>query len=209
MDRRALLTSVAATGVVGGTGCQRLHAFTSENDGQRKVQIETQASVSATHQLTIAVDRLEQSMTDAHPARIEITTTNEGPPRAVSVGQEQCCLFNRSDGGSDNPEGLWLYRPEDTQNLDRKDDRWVHDRSRFADRSFPAYGCGATRYDTGESVSTEYEVWDDFAVGGYFEPDTYRWQQEIHLWDDPDAEGTEDPTTPFTWGFSLSVKKAD
>lgn len=209
MDRRTLLTSVATTGVVGVAGCQRLRAITGNDAARRRVRIADQDSVPESHQVRITVDLLEQSVTEAHPARIETSTTNEGPPRALSVGREICHLFNRSKGGSDDPAGLWLYRPEDTQSIDRENDRWERDRSRFSNRGYPAYGCSATRYNNGESVSTEYEVWDDYAVGGYFESNTYRWEQEIHLWNDPDAEGTDSSTATFTWGFSLTVERSD
>lgn len=209
MNRRALLSSVATTGLLGVAGCQQFRAITGDDNTQRVVKLADQDSGPESHQVRITVDLLEQSVTDAHPARLEVSTTNEGPRRALSVGRELCSLFNRSDGGSDDPAGLWLYRPEDAQDLDREDDRWEPDRSRFSNRSYPAYGCGATRYDTGDSVSTEYEVWDDYSEGGYFEPDTYRWVQEIQLWDDPDAAGTESPTTTFTWEFSLTVERPD
>ncbi|WP_178917155.1 hypothetical protein [Natronomonas gomsonensis] len=170
------------------------------------VELHDQDAVAEPYEVTIAVELLEQTVTETHPAHVQITTTNEGPDRALSIGSGRCSLFNRSDGGSDDPAGLWLYRPEEAQDLDREPNRWEQDKSRFSDRSSPAYGCGAFKYSSGESMRTEYKVWNDYAEDGYIEPGTYRWEREIQMWDNPDAEGTEQPTTTFQWGFSLTVK---
>jgi hypothetical protein len=205
MDRRTLLTTAATTCVVGVSGCQRLRGLTTDDTGRRVVEIHDQDAVTESYEVTIAVELLEQTVTETHPAQLQITITNEGPDRALSIGRDRCGLFNRSDGGSDDPAGLWLYRPEEAQDLDREPDRWEQDKSRFSDRSYPAYGCGAFEYGSGESMRTEYEVWNDYAEDGYFEPGTYRWEREIQLWDDLDAAGTEQPTTTFQWGFSLTV----
>jgi hypothetical protein len=205
MNRRTLLTTTATTCVVGVSGCQRLQGLTTDDTGRRVVELHDQDAVADSDDVTISVELLEQTVTEAHPAHVQITTTNEGPDRALSIGPDRCGLFNRSNGGSDDPAGLWLYRPEAAESLDREADRWEQDTSPFSDRSYPAYGCGAFEYSAGESVSTEYEVWNDYAESGYFEPGTYRWEREIQLWDDPDEAGTEQPTTTFQWGFSLTV----
>jgi len=64
-------------------------------------------------------------------------------------------------------------------------------------------------------VSTEYVVWDDYRVEGYFEPGSYRWEEEIELWDREswyrygDTIKTDTPPNNVTWGFTLEVQSPD
>lgn len=181
----------------------------TDEDRQRTVSLENQDEVPKRHQVSIGVEVLEPAITAAHTARIRVTTTNEGPARSLSVGPDMCSLFNRNRAGSDDPAGLWLHQPEDSQDADRKGERWVLDRPQSQHRGFPAYGCLPRAYESAESVSTEYEVWDDYRIEGYLQPGTYRWEEEIQIWDNTDAKDTDSPSATFTWGFSISVEKAD
>lgn len=181
----------------------------TEVERQRTVDLDSQDTVPETHQVSIAVAVLESAITTAQTARLRVTMTNEGSKRAFRVAGGYCKLFTDPHAGSDDPAGLWLYQPDETKHLDRKGERWVPDRPPSEPRTFPASACSPQEYASGESVSTEYEVWDDYQVEGYLKPDTYRWEQEVGIWEDSDARATEPPTATFTWGFALSVEKAD
>lgn len=132
--------------------------------------------------------------------------TNEGPKRAFRVAGGYCKLFSEPHAGSNDPSGLWLYQPNETKYLDRKGKRWVPDRPQSHTRSYPASACSPQAYESSESMSTEYEVWHDYQVDGNLQPDSYRWEQEVEIWEDTDARGTDSPTATFTWGFSLFVE---
>lgn len=181
----------------------------TDEDQPRTVNLENQDEVPKRHQVSVGVEVLEPAITAAHTARIRVTTTNEGPARSLSVGPDKCNLFNRDRAGSDDPAGLWLYQSEDSPDANRKGERWVLDRSQSQHRSFATYGCLPRAYESAESVSTEYEVWDDYRIEGYLQPGTYRWEEEIQIWDDTDAKDTDSPSATFTWGFSISVENAD
>lgn len=176
---------------------------------QRTVSLDHQDEVPKRHQVSVDVEVLEPAITAAHTARLRVTTTNEGPARSLSVGPDMCSMFNRSRAGSDDPAGLWLHQPEDSQDADRKGERWVPDRPQSKPRSFATYGCLPRTYESAESISTEYAVWDDCRIEGYLQPGTYRWEEEIQIWDDTDAKDTDSPSATFTWGFSIAVEKDD
>lgn len=176
---------------------------------QRTVSLEHQDEVPKRHQVSVVVEVLEPAITAAHTARIRVTTTNEGPARSLSVGPDMCNLFNRNRAGSDDPKGLWLHQPEDSPDAQRKGERWVLDRPQSQPRAFATYGCLPRAYESAESVSTAYAVWDDYRIEGYLQPGTYRWEEEIQIWDDTDAKDTDSPSATFMWGFSMSVEKAD
>lgn len=204
MERRNLLTILGQVSVVGLAGC--LSTGDTAPTNERRVSIENQDSVPDDHDMQIQVEVLESEITDGNTARLRVTTTNMGSKRKISVDSGKCDLFNRNRGGSDSPPGLWLYHVDRTEYLDRKDDRWVPDVPSNQPRGFASYGCTPVVYDGGESVSTEYEMWDDYRVDGYLEPGTDRWEQDVFIWDDPTAEWNETPSATVTWGFSLSVE---
>jgi len=181
---------------------------TAENEKiQRQVILSCQDSLPEGYQIRINVEVLEATITADHAAQIRVTTTNNGPKRALSIGTDGCDLFNRSRGASDEPEGLWLYRPEWTNHLTRKEGKWVLDRPSDQPQAYQAYGCAPTVYDSGESRSTEYVVWDDYRVDGYLEPGTYRWEEDVQIWEDASAEPGDSQSATAMWGFSLTVKK--
>lgn len=181
----------------------------TEGTRQRTVALESQDEVPDSHRVSIDLEVLEPAITTAHTARIRLTVTNEGPARSLSVGADNCNLFNRDYAGSDDPAGLWLYQPEQTEYLDRKGEQWVPDRPQSEPRAYPMYGCLPRSYESGESVHTEYVVWDDYRVDGYLQPTTYRWEEEIEIWEERNARDTDQPSATFTWGFSLSIEKAN
>lgn len=209
MDRRTLLATLGGAGVVGLAGCQRLREIRSDDDGRRRVTLASRDAVPEPHEVSIDVEVLEGAITPERTARLRLAVTNEGADRALSAGEGMCNLFNRARGGSDDPAGLWLYRPAVAEGVERRDDRWVQDRPRSQPRGFLAYGCPSRQYASGESVATEYEVWDDYRVAGYFEPGTYRWEADVQIQADPDAAGTETRGATVTWGFSLAVERDD
>lgn len=181
----------------------------TEGERQRTVTLDSQDTVPDTHQVSIDVAVLEPAITTAHTARLRVTMTNEGPRVAFRIDGGYCKLFTEPHAGSDDPSGLWLYQPNETEYLDRKGERWVPDNPPSRPRSYPASACSPQEYTSGESDSTEYEVWDDYQVDGYLQPGTYRWEQGVEIWEDSGARTTESPTATFTWGFSLSIEKAE
>lgn len=179
-----------------------------ENTRQRTVTLESQDGVSETHQVSIDAELLEPAITTTETARLRVTMTNEGQTRAFrSKGGDCKRLFTGVMAGSDDPAGLWLYQPDEAEDHDRKEDQWISDRPQSQIRSFPASACSPQEYGSEESVSTEYEVWHDYQVDGYLQPDTYHWGQEVDSWEDTEARATDSPTATFTWGFSISIKK--
>lgn len=159
--------------------------------------------------MSINAELLESAITTAETARLRITMTNEGQTRAFRTNGAHCKLFTGPHAGSDDPAGLWLYQPNEAEYLDRKGERWVPDRPQSRSRSYDASACIPQEYESEESASTEYEVWHDYQVDGYLQPDTYRWEQDVEIWDDSEARASDSPTTTFTWGFPLSIENAE
>lgn len=214
MKRRHFLSVIGGCGVSGLAGCLSTgyHAAastTGDGEIQRRVSLADQDSMADGGEIRVDVEVLEPTIADAHTARLRVTTTNEGAKRKISIGTDGCELFNRSHGGSDHPRGLWLHAAFITDHIDRKGNRWVADQPSDEPRAYPAYGCLPKEYDAGESVRNEYDVWDDYQVDGYLEPDTYRWEEDVSIWNDPSTAGDADPDTTITWGFSLTVEKPD
>lgn len=124
------------------------------------------------------------------------------------MGTNGCALFNRDRGGSDEPGGLWLYRAgaKSTDSVDRKEGKWVPAKSPDQPRKYPQYLCTPVEYEPGESVHTEYEVWDNYRVPGYLQPNTYRWEEDITIRKDATATAGDPSSTTIKWGFSLAVE---
>ncbi|GAA0673451.1 hypothetical protein ACFQDG_14725 [Natronoarchaeum mannanilyticum] len=185
---------------------ERSESTTGEVDGdvQRRITLAAVDEVPEGSDVRIDVEMLRSAMTAEKPARIRITTTNLGPTRAISVGDEDCKLFNYGASLSDAPAGLVLQDPSSIEYTERKDGRWVRDLTPDENVDFAPVGCDPTTYSCGESVSSEYVVWDDFRVAGYFEPGTYRWEDNVTVERAPDA-GADDRTN-WSWGFSIRVE---
>lgn len=169
---------------------------------QRRLSLASQDSIDAEHDLDVQAELVDAVVTDADTARVRVTTTNVGPRRALSVGTDGCDAFDRGLGAS-RPEGLWLYRADATDSIDRQGDRWEPDVPAGRPRGFGGYACPARVYATDESVTTEYEVWDDYRVRGYLDPGVYRWATDVRVWADPAAEASE----TVRWGFAVQVSE--
>jgi len=209
ITRRECLFAVASTGIITGlAGCVQSEPTANEEGVQRRVSIAEQDSTPDSSDLEIEVSVTKETITNSETAYLEITTTNQGSARSVSVGADSCRLFEGPDGGSDDPLGLWLYNPNYTDSLDHKKSRWSVDRPASETRNFSLAGCSPTRYGSGDSVSNKYAVWDDYRESGYLEPNTYRWEGEVSIWSSLATEPENDPTQSFNWGFSLLVESA-
>lgn len=172
---------------------------------QRRVSLAGVNDVPEKHRMTIDVELLESIVTAAHTTRLRVTTTNTGPKRKISIGEDKCSLFNRDGGLSEKP-GLVLHSPDSTEWIDRKGDRWVPDRSSDEPRAYAAYGCAGRLYPEGDSVVNEYLVWDDYQMRGYMTPGTYRFVEPVRI-KRPNEGLDAELTAEFTWGFSLAVEK--
>ncbi|WP_276258370.1 hypothetical protein [Haloglomus litoreum] len=209
MKRRTYLAAAGAAALAGLSGCKGAvaqgtgrHLLGPDTD-ERRVTLAEVDDVPDEHEVRMEVEMLETVANADHPPRLTVTTTNEGPEQAISGGSDMCHLFNRSRAGSDDPEGLWLYRADDADDIDRRGGRWVPDRT--GRRAYAMYGCSRRLFAADESLTNEYEVWDDYRNRGYFPPGTYRWAERVEVLDDPRSDADTDPAT-FTWGFSLSVE---
>lgn len=213
MNRRRALSILGTAASISIAGCTRFRSVTSPETDHRIVHPTAVDSVPGEYEIEMAVDLVEPRITSDHTARIQIATTNEGPRRAISVADGSCGLFNRSKGGSDSPRGLWLHRSGSTQHIERDGDRWVADKPQSEPRVFPDYGCLAGEYDTGDTVTNEYEVWDDYRVAGYMDPGTYRWHEQVRIsnvesGESGDKEGGagDEELGEFYWGFEIELQ---
>lgn len=208
--RRLLATAGAALGT-GLAGCvstgyvARGNRGDSGNDDRRRVTLAAADDVPSGHAVTIAVDLLAGDVTADRTARLRVTTINEGSRRALSVGTDGCCLFNRNRAGSE-PAGLWLHRPNTAESVERDGDRWTRDAPADRPRAYPAYACLSRTYAAGESVSNEYVVWDDYRTAGYMRPGTYRFAESVAI-SPPGSDFDADPDAEFEWGFDLRVER--
>ena len=211
MNRRSALTALGSIGAGTLAGCVGVPRSISsdsspESDSDNHtVSLDSQYAVPSKYGMEISVEVLEPEFTAEHPAKIQITTTNNGDKRFLSTGADRCYLFNRSQGGSDDPSGLWLHDPNASEYIDRKGDRWVADTPPHEPRGFASYGCMMKQYEGGASVTKEYEIWDDYRVSGYLEPGTYRWEETVRISPEESASST-DSTESFSWWFALQLK---
>ena len=208
MKRRRYLAAAGAAGLAGLAGCKGdvapgagRHLLGPDTD-RRQVAL---ASVNATPDdspVDIDVAVAEPLATADQPVRIAVTTTNQGPARATSGAGGACTRRTRARAGGAARGRLRTAGREGTDHEDRRGDRWVPDAS--GGRGDALYGCNPRRY-AGGSLTNEYELWDDYAVRGYFRPGAYRWSEAVQVYDDPRAGFGGDPDVEFVWGFSLDV----
>jgi hypothetical protein len=216
MRRRALLTSIASSSLF--TGCLAsapqssattpTPPVTAEDGLQRLVTLDSVDDVDDTHDVNIDVGLVTGRITTDQPARLRITTTNLGERRLLSVSEERCGLFGRSRGKS-RPQGLWLYRPEEAESLEREGTRWrrvTDDETGDCSHGSANFACSPRPYDSGKSVTTEYVVWSDYCVDEYMTPGTYRWEVPVAIYD-AETTGADEPTAEFDWGLSLRVQR--
>ncbi|MFH5797745.1 hypothetical protein [Haladaptatus sp. CMAA 1911] len=170
---------------------------------QRQMSLAKVDTVPEEHDIRIDVELLNGTVTAADAAHLRVTVTNEGEKRRFSAGEGMYNPFNRDEGKSETP-GLWLHESEDTKWIERKGDRWTRDRNPNEPRAFANYACLPRTYEAGESLATEYLVWDDHQVGGYMDSGTYRFEVPIAI--HPSGSKFSDPTAEFDWGFDLRVE---
>ena len=220
MNRRDLLYSVCGGSAVLMAGCSGASSGESSSsatdteseptppsgDVQRHVTLAGRDSVPDQTAIKLTAEVTQPWITAEKTALVRISATNRGSERALSVGEDRCAMFNRIQKGSDEPAGLWLYRQLEDAPA-RVENKWVADKPTDETRVHAAYGCPPRAYESGETVSTTYQVWHDYREDGYLDPGEYRWEQEIKVWDDPEADGGSDPGEKFSWGFTLRVSE--
>ncbi|WP_123537589.1 hypothetical protein [Halosimplex salinum] len=218
MHRRTVLASLGTCAAL--TGCQTPGSSdrtadetatppTCESSDPRRIELAGTATVpdGAEMSMTATTERT-RSTADA-PAQVAVELRNDGPSRAVDVTDDgRCHLLNRDAGRSD-PGGLWLYRAGDVP-ADRVGDCWTRDLPPRDSVGFDGYGCGRRPFESDETIATTYEVWDDYTVDGHLEPDTYRFDASVALWDETAEGGSETSSEPLVvdWWFELSVATA-
>lgn len=211
MNRRSALAVLGSIGAGTLAGCISTPQATSSDtnpatdSGTPTVSLDSQYSIPSEYGIEISVEILKPEFTANHSAKLQITTTNTGEEQSLSIAPDQCSLFNRSQGGSDIPSGLWLHDSDASESIDRNDDQWVADTPSTQSRDFLSYGCMMKQYEAGESVSTEYEIWDDYQVSGYLQPGTYRWEETVRF-SSEEAASSPDSTESFSWWFDLQLE---
>ncbi|WP_224334882.1 hypothetical protein [Haloprofundus halobius] len=217
MDRRALLAVVAA----GLSGCvadpplasadgsnesrNREPPENADPDAQRWISIASTDEIPEEAELEIDAEVVEPNVTPEKTARVEVTTTNRGAARKLSHREEMCSIFNR-DRGVSVADGLVLHRPSSAEWMDRVEGKWSPDRPAGEPRGYASYACGQKEYDESASVTSVYDVWDDYRTWGYMRPGTYRFETHVATYP-PDAELGDESDVEFTWGLELKVRK--
>ena len=207
MNRRSVLAALGSAATLSIAGCTQVGSSSSLDTDRRVVYLYAVDDVPAEHDVEMSAEVLQSSIDVEQTARLAVSTTNTGERRALSVAPDQCALFNRNQGGSDHPKGLWLYRADVASHIDRTDDRWVADRPSDQPRVYPSYACLSKVYENGETVTNEYEIWDDYRVAGYMAPGTYRWEENVRIFsaDDDEAGNNEEQIGLFHWGFDIEL----
>lgn len=220
MNRRQLLSGICGGSTILLAGCTetsgsqdspsatdtKLEPTPPSGDVQRRVTLVGQDSAPDQTAIELTAEVTQPWVTAERTALVRISTTNRGSKRAFSVGEDRCAIFNRVQKKSDEPAGLWLHRqPEDAPT--RVENKWVADKPTDETRVHAAYGCPPRAYESGETVSTTYQVWHDYREDGYLNSGEYRWEQGIKVWDDPEADGGSDPGEKFSWRFTLRVSE--
>lgn len=208
MNRRAILASLGSAASISVVGCTWVGSIPSPETDRRVVHLVSVDEVPAKHEVEMTVEILEPSINPDHTARLEVSTTNTGDRRTIPISPDRCSLVNRSRGGSDHPQGLWLHPAGSTTHIDREDDRWVADRPAGEPRLFHDYGCAWGPYETEETVTNEYEIWDDYRIAGYMDPGTHRWEERIRIYSTSDGESgidDEEQLGSFHWGFDIEL----
>lgn len=142
----------------------------------------------------------DSRITAESPGVVQIAVTNDGPERRFGIGPgSRCGPFNREHGAS-SPPGLGLEipgRPDYTHpfnSLIPPPDRWTYDVSPDRNRAFLSNECGGRTFEGGETATYRYQVWDDYQVSGYLEPESYTFRRNL-------AVGS----ATAGWGFDLAV----
>ena len=207
MKRRALLGRLGIVSTACFAGCIGAPSQGTQSKPTPASRITSSSQDTIPHQFSfdITVKVIHSQFTEDQPGIIQITTTNNGDPVSLSVGSGYCSIFNRTKGGSDDPSGLWLHRPETAKNINRKEGQWVADKSSDEPRGSANAGCMMQTYEKGQSITSTYQVWDDYQTEGYLESGTYRWETDVSISDaSSDRESSEES---ILWGFSLTLEE--
>jgi len=145
---------------------------------------------------------VESMATKNHPAQVQFSLTNDGQTRWIQVGP-RCPLF-WGDNWASSPDGLLLSSSEESRYVAESGPRWIIDPPE--DLTFGDGGCGRRQYKTGESLRTEYAVYDDGRVDGYLDPGTYMFNDEFGL--QPHGGDNSETSDPIgvSWKFSLTIE---
>jgi len=192
MQRRRLLATLAAAASGGFAGCGASGSnsptqtpTTCDDHAPRRIELTGIESIDATD-LSIAPTVQRARSTSTAPATLTVTITNEGDDRAVDVTDgPRCHPFDRGRGRSD-PRGLWLYRAGDTPD-DRAGECWTRAAVPPDSVGFDGYACGQSPLASSDSITTVYEVWDDYATDGYLEPGAYRFETTVSVYSNEDS----------------------
>lgn len=121
-------------GALGGAGVAGISGYWvfgghATHGTTRTVSVTAEDEIPDQHDIAITADLIEDTITSSRTARIRVTIRNTGPEGVFShAGSGRCSRFNRSHGGSNEPPGLWLHRPEDAEYIDRDGTQWKVDR---------------------------------------------------------------------------------
>ena len=210
MNRREVLAALGAstsllTGCLGAGVDSSPPAETSTSPevlpATRRISVTNTAEIAPDANLSVTASVERGRITPDETARVTVALENTGADRATSVAEEEHChLFNRMWGKSE-PRGLWLYRPQDAP-ANRDGGRWSPDKT--GTRTYIMIGCGKHQFDSGDAISTTYEVWDDYVTDGYLSPGTYRFETDISLWD---SVTDRSKSRSVEWWFELDVSK--
>jgi hypothetical protein len=197
-SRRTVLRAAGTVLLSGTVGC-----IDRRGGGGGPLQVSVASADTGQHDVSFSVEMLEPTVNDAHPARLAVSVSNEGAARRLSPGDDICGPLNRGDGGS-APGRLWLHLLADARGIDHPDGRWTRDAPASRSRGFGDYGCHGRSYESGEHVTTPYEIWDDYQDDGYYPSGTYRFETDVAVYPADDETATE-PVAEFGWGFTLRV----
>jgi len=205
MKRRTFIatSTLATTGVIGG--CSGISPFgdgEAVDDMKREVSLERPDDITE-REFDIGVELRSGQVDSESTARLEIIKTNTGDRRSVWIPQGP--LFGWEHAGS-QPTGLWLYNQKTTATAMnyKKDGRWTIRNDPPYDPQASLHGASSpVVYEQGETVSHEYELWDDYLVDGYFPTGTFRFEGPISIWESADRE--ESAHSRLHWGFSIEV----
>jgi len=203
MNRRTVLKHIGLGSVFGISGCLQSSPGRENAAGNYSLSVVSSDNVASEHQVNISPKLTEPGVTEEHPARVTIETTNRGKSRYFS-SMRTGLHFHPEYGGdrSDDPRGLVLR--EANGDYTREGGRWQFEPH---DGGGGGAGLAGVVIEAGETVSNEYLVLDDSTVSGYYASGKYRFEAPVVI--RPDAEKGEPSgiVAEFMWGFSLKVEK--
>lgn len=217
MKRRRVLKLIGGAGIAGYAGC--LGAPTVQTDSQttssekktqterdtREVIIANQDTMADEHNLRIEATMLEPTVTEAHPARLRITITNDHERRTTFY--HGCSAFSKYDWMS-NPYGLFLANAESPSWALESGPQWIIEppSEPGTEGYFGDAACGASPYKPGQSRRFERVLYDDGRIEGYLEPGTYGFTDTFLLTSSLDAERSREDSVRVDWWMDLRIE---